>query len=399
MAQEPLIVFVGHDGGRTGAPISLLRIVEWFAGNAPYPRAAILSNGGALEADYAKCAALHVWNQPYPTAWDPRRLANLVLRRLGHVDKELLSRHQRAIVRRLSGQSVGAIFNNTGLNGNIVGALKSALGAPVVSRIPELEAYMRKNNLEGSADSTLALSDHFIAVSQAVKDNLVRRHDVAAERITVVHGACASTRLPRRSGRLREKLGIPADAFVAGGCGTMDWRKGVDLFIQVANRVAKSATGAGIYFCWIGGCVSQASGIELHYEVELHSLEARLFLLGEVPDTAPYLADLDLFLLPSREDPFPLVVLEAARQGVPIACFEGSGGATEFVDEAVGIAVPMLDIAAMARAVEEFRRTPERRAALGEAAHRKSLGYTAERMGRATLAVLQEAIERRQGRR
>jgi glycosyltransferase involved in cell wall biosynthesis len=398
MAQEPLIVFVGHDGGRTGAPMSLLRIVEWFARNAAYPRAVILGNGGALEADYARHADLHVWNQPYPSAWDPRRLANFVLRRLGHIDKELLSEHQSSIVRRLSGHGVGAIFNNTGLNGNIIGALKSALDAPVVSRIPELEAYMRKNNLEGSADATLALSDHFIAVSQAVKDNLVRRHAIAPGRITVIHGACAAARVPRGSGGLREKLGIPADAFVAGGCGTMDWRKGVDLFIQVADRVAKSRAGEGIYFCWIGGCVSQASCIELHYEVELHALGARLFFLGEVPDTAPYLADLDLFLLPSREDPFPLVVLEAARQGVPIACFEGSGGATEFVDAAVGVTVPMLDVAAMAGAVEALRQAPGRRAALGEAAHRKSLDYTAERMGRATLAVLQDAIERQQRR-
>ncbi len=392
MAEQPLIVFVGHDATRTGAPASLLGIVEWFAQSSSYAPVVVLGESGPLEADYARRAELHVWNQPYAAPLDPRRLVNALLRRLGHIDKELLTRHQAAIVRRLSSRRVAAIFNNTGLNASIVGALKAALGVPVVSRIPELEAFMRRNNREGSADRVLALSDHFVAVSQAVKDNLVARHKVDAGRVTVVHGACAATPVARGAGRLREKLGLPASAFLAGGCGTMDWRKGIDLFIQVANRVAKTPECGDIHFCWIGGPVSQASEIELRYEVELHSLARRLFFLGEVPETAPLMADLDLFLLPSREDPFPLVMLEAARQSVPIVCFEGGGGAKEFVDDTVGVTVPMLDVVAMAQAVKALREAPERRAALGRRAHEKSLAYTPGRMGGEILRVLDSVI-------
>lgn len=394
MAQQPLIVFVGHDGGRTGAPLSLLRLVEWFASHAPGPIEVVLRNGGPLEDDYRRHAPVHVWNEPYPNPLDARRLLNKALRRLGHVDEALLARRQRAIVRALAKRRVAAIFGNTGLTGHILGTLKSALGAPVVTRIPELEAYMRRNNLDGSAGRALELSDHFVAVSQAVKDNLVRRHGVAAERITVIHGACAAPRLARGAGGLREKLGIPENAFVAGGCGTMDWRKGIDLFIQVANRVAKSPDCADIYFCWIGNCVSESSGLELHYEIELHGLAGRLFFLGELPDPAPCLADLDLFLLTSREDPFPLAMVEAARQGVPVVCFEGSGGATEFVDDTVGAAVPMLDVGAMAQAVKDLEASPARRAALAEGAYRMSLRYTPERMGEATYAVLKSVMKR-----
>lgn len=393
MAQKPLIVFVGHDATRTGAPISLLRLVEWFTSHASCPIEVILRNGGPLEDVYRKHAPVHVWNEPYPNRLDARRLLNKALRRLGHVDQALLSRRQRAIVSGLARRRVGAVFGNTGLTGHILETLKSALSVPVVTRIPELEAYMRRNNLDGSASRALALSDHFVAVSQAVKDNLVRRHGVAAERITVVHGACAAPRLARGAGGLRSRLGIPEDAFVVGGCGTMDWRKGIDLFIQVANRVAKSPNCSGVYFCWIGSCVSEPSCLELHYEIELHALGGRLFFLGEVPDAAPCLADLDLFLLTSREDPFSLAMIEAARQGVPVVCFEGSGGAAEFVDAMVGAAVPMLDVGAMAQAVKELRTNPVRRAALAEGAHRMSLRYTPERMGEATYAVLKSVMK------
>ena len=393
MAQEPLIVFVGHDGGRTGAPLSLLQIVQWFAANTPCPTEVILMNGGPLEKDYGLHAPVHLWNEPYTNPLDPRRLLNKALRRLGHVDEALLTRGQRAIVRRLAKRRVAAIFGNTGVTGHLLETLKRALDAPVVTRIPELEAYMRRNNVDGSADRVLALSDQLIAVSQAVKDNLVRRHAVAPERIAVVHGACAAKRLARGGGGLREKLGIPADAFVVGGCGTMDWRKGIDLFIQVANHVANSRDCAGIYFCWIGSCVSGPSCVELHYEIELHGLAGRLFFLGEVPDTAPYLADLDLFLLTSREDPFPLAMVEAARQGIPLVCFAGSGGAAEFVDDTVGVTVPMLDVAAMAQAVEDLKADAAWRTALAKGAYERSLRYTPQRMGEAIYAVLKSVMK------
>jgi len=393
VAQQPLIVVVGHDGGRTGAPLSLLKLVEWLARHARVQVEVVLKNGGALEAEYRKHAPVQVWNEPYPNPLDPRRIFNKLARRLGHVDDALLSRRQRAIVAGLAQRRVAAIFGNTGSVGHILGALKAALGAPVVTRIPELEAYMRKNNLDGSAERALALSDHLIAVSQAVKDNLVRRHGMAAERITVIHGSCAVPRLARGAGGLRRKLGLPEDAFVVGGCGTMDWRKGIDLFIQVAHRIAGSPQCGGIHFCWIGSPVSEASGLELRYEVELHSLGGRLFLLGEVPEAAPCLADLDLFLLTSREDPFSLAMLEAARQGVPVVCFRGGGGADEFVDDTVGAAVPMLDVPAMAQVVTDLRADPGRRSALAEGAHRKSLRYTPERMGESTWAVLKSLMK------
>lgn len=394
MTHEPLIIFVGHYAGRTGAPISLLRIVEWFAINANHPCIVVLNNGGPLVEEYAKCATVHLWNQPCQPQRDLRNRINAVLRRSGPTEQERLSQHQTAIVSSLSTHNVGAIFNNTGVNGHILEALKSVLHVPIISRIPELEAYMRKNNENRSVDRVLALSEHFVAVSQSVKDNLVHRHAVSPERVSVVHGACATSRLVRGAGKLREKLHIPEDAFVVGGCGTMDWRKGIDLFIQVANRAVKSLDCADTYFCWIGGCVSESTCIEFHYEIELLSLSERLFFLGEVADTAPYLADLDLFLLTSREDPFPLVMLEAARQGVPIVCFEDGGGGPEFVDSTAGITVPMLDVAGMTQAVKDLKGAPELRSVLGRGAYQKSLTYTTERMGKETYDVLRTVLER-----
>jgi glycosyltransferase involved in cell wall biosynthesis len=55
----------------------------------------------------------------------------------------------------------------------------------------------------------------------------------------------------------------------------------------------------------------------------------------------------DVFLVSSREDPFPLVVLEAALSEKPILGFKNTGGADEFIDETCGSKVDYLDVAQM----------------------------------------------------
>jgi glycosyltransferase involved in cell wall biosynthesis len=72
-----------------------------------------------------------------------------------------------------------------------------------------------------------------------------------------------------------------------------------------------------------------------------------------------YYAAADIFFLPSREDPFPSVVLEAMAFGLPIVCFENATGAAELTEkEAAGIVVPYLDIAAAAQAISTLLTDP-----------------------------------------
>lgn len=382
------IVFVGHGASRTGAPASLLKVIRWIATNTDHPCILVLGNDGPLVEEYSKYAAVHIWNKLVKVNAVRQSVFGDLFERVNKLVPRALGRHRARIVRQIGSPNIGCIFNNTGVNGHILEALKSAIQAPVISRIPELEAYMRKNNRNGSVDRILKLTDHFVAVSNAVKANLVDRHAIAPERVSVIYGSCDTQQVPRGTFKLRDKLGIPIDAFLIGGCGTLDYRKGIDLFIQVANYCRAKLNRNDVYFCWIGACVSHDSCIEYKYEVEQLQLGSQFFFLGEIADPTPYFAELDLFLLTSREDPFPLVMLEAARQGVPIACFSGGGGAVEFVDETVGFTLPLLDVEGMAHAVSTLQGDKELRTRLGKNAHEKSLAHTPERMGKEIYEVM-----------
>ncbi len=75
---------------------------------------------------------------------------------------------------------------------------------------------------------------------------------------------------------------------------------------------------------------------------------------GYEPDISRYLQASDLFLLPSEEDPFPLVCLYAAIALNPVICFENAGGMPEFVSKGCGRAIAFGDTEAMANAVSDY---------------------------------------------
>ncbi len=65
------------------------------------------------------------------------------------------------------------------------------------------------------------------------------------------------------------------------------------------------------------------------------------------PDIGLYNAGADLYLLTSREDPFPNVVLEALDTKVPVIGFKNAGGFEDVVTEQTGALVDYLNLPMM----------------------------------------------------
>ena len=63
----------------------------------------------------------------------------------------------------------------------------------------------------------------------------------------------------------------------------------------------------------------------------------------------------------SREDPFPLVNIEAGIFGTPIIGFADSGGTEELLKDEAGILVPYGDYRAMAKNIIELKKNVDKR--------------------------------------
>lgn len=380
------ILFIGHDASRTGAPASLLKIIRWLKDNANATPVIVLGKSGPLLDQYQALGETIVYS-PHIESGTTWSLIRTLRGRLYHIAQ------RSHLLHVLSRINPSCIFNNTGVNGRLVAELKGLFNVPVISRIPELEAFMRRNKQNGGLIDVLSLSDHFLAVSESVKRNLVKHHGVGEESITVVHGACDEPVADRGEGSLRRQFGIRESDTLICGCGTMDWRKGFDLFLQVAHWVCSREGRLDIKFVWVGGPIRDSDAIEYDYEVENLGLNNCFFRTGQISSTSDVFAQCDIFFLSSREDPFPLVMLEASRQALPVVFFKGSGGADEFVEGSMGRGVQMLDVPEAAQAIIEYANLPEICRRDGLAAQARSLEFDIDRMGHGVLAAIVNLLD------
>jgi glycosyltransferase involved in cell wall biosynthesis len=150
---------------------------------------------------------------------------------------------------------------------------------------------------------------------------------------------------------VRRQLGIAPEAFVAGNCSNLIYRKGFDYFIEAAARLQHH----GVCFLWVGAQLSSITLTEVLHDIRKRGLERTVKFLGEQADVYPYLMACNVLFLSSREDAFPVVMLEAAQCGLPVIGFKGSGGVEEFLFEGGGILAGYADIDAACRGILALR--------------------------------------------
>lgn len=348
-------LFVSHDASRTGAPLLLLAFLRWIRAETDVDFRIVLRDGGDLERDFAAVApCLNLrWNQ------HPRKRGGV----FGRFRRPVPSPPMPSV------DDVDLVYSNTITNGGVMAAV-AAKGRPIITHVHELENVIHQYGRE-NLDLVKRHTTLFIVASRAVKQNLVATHGIPAEKVAVVHSFVpthefAETRASRPRDDVRRSLGIAEDAFVVGGCGTVDWRKSPDLFLQLAASVRRLAPGRPFHFLWVGGHLS----FELQWDLERLGLE-HFSLVPHTDRALDYFTAMDAFALTSRVDPYPLVCLEAATLGKPVLCFERAGGMPEFVEDDCGFVVPYLDLGAMADRIVALEADRARASALGEAGRRK----------------------------
>ena len=165
---------------------------------------------------------------------------------------------------------------------------------------------------------------------------------------------------------LSERLAIPVGSPVIGTVGVVNWRKAPDLFLELAWRIARMPLDPTPHFVWVGGGHADDRA-RFREDIRAAGLEERVHLVSPVEDPLDWMRAFTVFVLPAREDAFPLACLEAASVSCPTVCFD-SGGIPEFVESDAGVVVPYPDLDGFAMAVADLLCDPSRRAALGELA-------------------------------
>ncbi len=162
-------------------------------------------------------------------------------------------------------------------------------------------------------------SKKIIAVCEQIAREIVEAYDVPPSKVEVLHNGIDLERFhPRRRDnegrRLREELNVPPDAPVALFVGTGFRRKGLDTLL----RLWKSDEFRNIYLIVVGHDAKLS-----HYRSRWARKE--IIFAGAQRLVENYYAAADLLVLPSIQEAFGNVALEALASGVPVVTSAGVG--------------------------------------------------------------------------
>lgn len=179
-----------------------------------------------------------------------------------------------------------------------------------------------------------------VAVSEAVRRDMIVRYRLRAKRACVIHNSVDLSRFP-----LAEKQ-AEGSGFRFGAVGRLDRQKGFDVLIRAMKKVTAEFPEAR--------CIIAGEGVE---RARLEALIAELGLQNSVAlpgierNVPAFLSAVDCFVMPSRWEGFGIAALEAGAAACPVVASRVDGLPEIIEDGRSGMLVTPDDDTALAEAM------------------------------------------------
>lgn len=365
MDKRKKVLVIGHEASLSGAPVLLFNLFKLLIEQELVDVKFVVRRGGPLVELYKEIAPVIVLK---PAKYGEEKA--IVLHILHWMQNKI--NLCRVLIEAFS---CDYFFFNTVINGRLLRFLRW-YRKPVVTYVHEMgitiDFYLKKND----AVLPLSISDLVLYPSTLTKDLLLDKYNIPVHKLKRLDYYFSfkedefdpSAALAMRSS-FRQKFGISNEEFLVGAVGIVSQRKGFDLFIEVCERTVE--VNPAIKFVWIGAFENMERELEVRNIIKEKQLDTNLFFTGPLYYNVYNFSPFDIFFLSSREDTYPLVVLEAAIMKVPAICFSGSGGIVEFIGHEAGWIVNDFSTNDAAAKIVELESKKDLVSAYGNAAFNK----------------------------
>ena len=349
MNRIKILYHFSGSGVLTGSPGALLRMVD--ALDREYFDVAFIGSGsGPLVDELEKRSVEIIDGKVESVSWGaPFHLISQV-------------RKMRRLLRRVGADIVH--MNEPGWNSDLV--LAACLSRiPVALHLHNPQVITRRN-----LNYLIAKKVFHCSVGQL---EVIENSQFIGDKLSVLHNAVDVEAFS--NGRsIRAQVGLPEDAVVIGTVAQIGHRKGIDLFLDTAEHLLDRHPQ--LKFVIVG---PQATNEEPYFRAVMDRLrqgrlKSAVLYLGGRKDIADVLTSFDVFFLPTRAEPFGMVIIEAMAAGVPVVASHVGGIPEIITSDEMGRTVRDLTPEAYAGAINDL-------VEMG-GSHRRALGE----LGRLSLA-------------
>lgn len=191
---------------------------------------------------------------------------------------------------------------------------------------PYLRPYLKIRHAIGDA-ITLKSASAVVAVSESVRRDLALV-GISPSKVIVIHNGVSAVPSMFSQAEARQKLGLPMDVMIFGAMGYFAPVKGFDILVRAFAPVASHHPGTILLIA--GGDVmgSQKPRQVIEKLVARLGIQNRVRLLPAQDPQAGFMSALDVFVVSSRTEGMPLVLLEAMWHRKP-SIVTSAGGCSE----------------------------------------------------------------------
>ncbi len=253
---------------------------------------------------------------------------------------------------------------------NLYGRIAAYLaGTPCI--IPSIHnLYTRDRKIHRRIFNNLLakISHRIIAVSEAVKRDIVRYDKISPDKIQVIYNGIEEKRFLTSGIKcIRKELNIPEKAIIVGTIGRLVAQKGHKYLIEAVSILKEKIPN--LYLMIVGDGVERTELLTL---VSKKGLQKRTIFTGSRNDIPDLLSAMNIFVFPSLWEGLPNALIEAMASGKPIIASDIPPVREVLHSEKYGKFVPPASSEAIASAIELLINN-EKLQTIGKAAKQRAL--------------------------
>jgi glycosyltransferase involved in cell wall biosynthesis len=236
--------------------------------------------------------------------------------------------------------------------------------------------------------------DRFLVVSDVLKDKMIRGHGIPAERvIRIYNGIEVDHYLPQDQNgsreRIRNEFNIKGNTLFIGAIGRLVWQKGFEYLVQAMPKVLNEFSQTKLLIVGEGSLRNELEALAQKLKIEKHIMFANFR-----KDVKQILSAIDILIVPSLLEGFPMIILEGMAMAKPIIATRIDGIKEQILDGESGILIPPRDPDAIVEAILRLSADKELSQNLGlEGRRRVENEFTVEKMVSETERVYQSLYE------
>jgi len=231
-----------------------------------------------------------------------------------------------------------------------------------------------------------------IAISESIKNEVLHYYHLPEERVNVIYNGVNTTDFTPENrskyfNEIRDRHNISKEEIVLVFAGNPFVRKGLKYTIESLPHLKTKNYKLLI----IGGDdPNKQPYVEIIHDL---GLDDKVIWLGITPEIKKYFAASDIFVLPTRYEPFGIVIAEAMASGLPVVTSKLAGAAELINDGNDGLhIIDPTDSVEIAEKLNYLIQSDNVRKEMGRKARKKAENYSWENAAKQMLDVFEKAV-------